>query len=84
MRSASVSVSRSTKPVVLEMRMTEDRPRFSKPMALLWMLRPSRTVMVAMITGAAACVAGAGVLRSLWMTLAGWCLAAGGFSLSIP
>jgi 4-hydroxybenzoate polyprenyltransferase len=61
--------------------MAENRPRFSKPMALLWMLRPSRTVMVAMITGAAAFVAGAGVLRSLWMTLAGWCLAVGGFSL---
>lgn len=37
--------------------------------------------MVAVVTGAAAFVAGAGVLRSLWMTLAGWCLATGGFSM---
>jgi 4-hydroxybenzoate polyprenyltransferase len=34
-----------------------------------------------MITGAAAFTAGAGLARSLWMTLAGWCLAVGGFSL---
>ena len=38
-------------------------------------------MMVAMITGAAAFAAGAGIARSLWMTLAGWCLAVGGFSL---
>jgi len=37
--------------------------------------------MVAMITGSAAFTAGAGVTNSLWMTLAGWCLAVGGFSL---
>jgi 4-hydroxybenzoate polyprenyltransferase len=61
--------------------MTEDQPRFSKPMALLWMLRPGRTVMVATITGTAAFAGGAGVTRSLWMTLAGWCLAVGGFSM---
>ena len=61
--------------------MTEQKPRFSKPMALFWLLRLNRTVMVAMITGAAAFAAGAGVANSLWMTLAGWCLAVGGFSL---
>jgi 4-hydroxybenzoate polyprenyltransferase len=37
--------------------------------------------MVAMITGAAAFAAGADSARSLWMTLAAWCLAVGGFSL---
>ena len=37
--------------------------------------------MVAMITGAAAFAAGAGVAHTLWMTLAAWCLAVGGFSL---
>jgi 4-hydroxybenzoate polyprenyltransferase len=38
-------------------------------------------MMVAMIAGAAAFTAGAGLVRSLWMTLAGWFLAVGGFSL---
>jgi len=61
--------------------MAENKPRFSKPMAFFWLLRLNRTVMVAMITGAAAFTAGAGAARSLWMTLAGWFLAVGGFSL---
>jgi 4-hydroxybenzoate polyprenyltransferase len=61
--------------------MGETRPKFSKPAAFFWLLRPNRTVMVAMITGAAAFTAGAGYVRSLWMMLAGWCLAVGGFSL---
>jgi len=61
--------------------MAEDKPRFSKPMAFFWLLRLNRTVMVAMITGAAAFTAGVGVINSLWMTLAAWCLAVGGFSL---
>ena len=61
--------------------MSERKPRFSKPMAFFWLLRLNRTAMVAMITGAAAFAAGAGVVHSLWMTLAGWCLAVGGFSL---
>lgn len=61
--------------------MGEGKPRFSKPAALLWLFRPNRTIMVALITGSAAFAAGAGVARSLWMTLAGWCLAVGGFSL---
>ena len=61
--------------------MTESKPRFSKPVAFFWLLRLNRTVMVAMITGAAAFAAGAGVVSSLWMTLAAWCLAVGGFSL---
>jgi 4-hydroxybenzoate polyprenyltransferase len=37
--------------------------------------------MVAMIAGAAAFTANAGVTNAIWMTLAGWCLAVGGFSL---
>jgi 4-hydroxybenzoate polyprenyltransferase len=61
--------------------MTENEPRFSKPTAFFWLLRLNRTVMVAMITGAGAFVSGAGATRSLWMTLAGWFLAVGGFSL---
>jgi 4-hydroxybenzoate polyprenyltransferase len=61
--------------------MAENKPRFSKPTAFFWLLRINRTVMVAMITGAAAFTAGAGVVHSLWMTLAAWCLAVGGFSL---
>jgi len=61
--------------------MASTEKRFSKPMAYFWMLRLNRTVMVAMITGAAAVTAGAGVALSLWMTLAGWLLAVGGFSL---
>jgi len=61
--------------------MAESKPRFSKPMAFFWLFRLNRTVMVATITGAAAFTAGAGPVRSLWMTLAGWWLAVGGFSL---
>ena len=61
--------------------MTESKPRFSKLMAFFWLLRLNRTAMVAIITGSAAFAAGAGVSRSLWMTLAAWCLAVGGFSL---
>ena len=57
------------------------KPQFAKPVALFWLLRLNRTVMVAMITGAAAFAAGAGGTNSLWMTLAAWCLAVGGFSL---
>jgi 4-hydroxybenzoate polyprenyltransferase len=60
---------------------SERNPRFSRPLAFFWLLRLNRTVMVAMITGAAAFVADAGVTNALWMTLAGWCLAVGGFSL---
>ncbi len=59
----------------------ESKTRFPKPMAFFWLFRLNRTVMVATITGAAAFTAGAGPVRSLWMTLAGWCLAVGGFSL---
>ncbi len=59
----------------------QNSPRFSKPAAFFWLLRLNRTVMVASITGCAAFAAGAGVVNSLWMTLAGWLLAVGGFSL---
>ncbi len=61
--------------------MAERKPRFSKTLAFFWLLRLNRSVMVAMIAGAAAFTAGAGVADSLWMTLAAWCLAVGGFSL---
>ena len=49
--------------------------------ALFELLRLNRSVMVALITGTAAFAAGSGASRALWMTLAGWCLAVGGFSL---
>ncbi len=61
--------------------MANSKPRFSKPVAFFWLLRLNRTAMVALITGAAAFTAGAGAANSLWMTLAGWFLAVGGFSL---
>jgi 4-hydroxybenzoate polyprenyltransferase len=57
------------------------KPQFSKPVAFFWLLRLNRTAMVALITGASAFTAGAGAARSLWMTLAAWFLAVGGFSL---
>jgi 4-hydroxybenzoate polyprenyltransferase len=57
------------------------KPHFSKPMAFLWLFRLNRTVMVAMITGAAAFTSGSNVTKSLLITLAAWCLAVGGFSL---
>jgi len=60
---------------------TEREAKFSKPLAFFWLLRLNRTLMVAMITGAAAFVANAGVTNAMLMTLAGWCLAVGGFSL---
>ena len=61
--------------------MTERQPRFPQPLAFFWLLRLNRTAMVALITGAGAFAAGAGDVRALAMTLAGWCLAVGGFSL---
>jgi 4-hydroxybenzoate polyprenyltransferase len=61
--------------------MPERKGRFSKPAAFFWLFRLNRTAMVALITGTAAFAADAGLFRSLWMTLAGWCLAVGGFSL---
>ena len=57
------------------------RARFSPPAAFFWLLRLNRTIMVAVISGAGAYAAGAGIQNSLLMTLAGWCLAVGGFSL---
>jgi len=61
--------------------LTERQPRFPQPLAFFWLLRLNRTAMVALITGAGAFAAGAGDVRALAMTLAGWCLAVGGFSL---
>ncbi|UCH50749.1 MAG: UbiA family prenyltransferase [Chloroflexota bacterium] len=50
-------------------------------MAFFWLLRLNRTIMVATITGAGAFTAGAGITHTLWMTIAAWCLAVGGFSI---
>jgi len=57
------------------------RNQFTKPVAIFWLLRLNRTAMVAMIAGIAAFVSGITVTDSLLMTLSGWCLAVGGFSL---
>ena len=57
--------------------MAKSKQRFSQSMAFFWMMRLNRTAMVAMITGAGAFTGGAGSVHSLWMTLAGWCLAVG-------
>ena len=63
------------------MSMAASKPQFSKPVAFFWLLRLNRTAMVALITGASAFTVGAGPIRSLWMTVAAWFLAVGGFSL---
>ena len=55
--------------------------RFSKPAAFFFLLRLNRTIMVAILAGAAAFAAGAGTTRSLWMVLVAWLMAVGGFSL---
>ncbi len=60
---------------------THHKLRFTKPVAIFWLLRLNRTAMVAMIAGTAAFVSGSTVTDSLLMTLSGWCLAVGGFSL---
>jgi len=51
--------------------MTGHKPE-SKPAAFFRLLRLNRTAMVALITGASAFAAGAGVGRSLWMALLPW------------
>ena len=61
--------------------MDQHNPRFSKPAAFFCLLRLNRTIMVAMITGSAAFASDSGLTNALWMTLAGWLLAVGGFSL---
>lgn len=61
--------------------MTATQTRFSRPVAFFFLLRLNRTIMVAILAGAAAFAAGSGAVRSLWMTLAAWLLAVGGFSL---
>ncbi|MFC1921559.1 UbiA prenyltransferase family protein [Chloroflexota bacterium] len=44
-------------------------------------MRLNRSLMVSLITGTAAFASGAGVSTSLWMSLAAWMMAVGGFSL---
>ena len=62
--------------------MTENKEQMSKTKAFLRLFRFSRTLMAAAITGSAAFTAGTGPVTALWLALAGWCLAVGGFSLS--
>ncbi len=52
-----------------------------KLLALVYLFRPERTIMVASITGTAAVASGAQWQDILWITLAGWFLAIAGFSL---
>ncbi len=61
--------------------MTTTQPRFSMPVAFFFLLRLNRSLMVAILAGAAAFAAAAGAARALWMTTAAWLLAVGGFSL---
>lgn len=60
---------------------SEVKPRFSKAAAVFWLLRLNRTVMVAMITGTTAFMAGRSAREAILIGLGGWCLAVGGFSL---
>lgn len=62
--------------------MTEKKEKSSGISAFFKLFRFERTIMAAIITGSAAFAAGAGIRLSLWLTLAGWCTAVGGFSLS--
>jgi 4-hydroxybenzoate polyprenyltransferase len=57
--------------------------KFHFLLAFLRLIRPRRTLIVAITTGAAAHAAGADLPTSLWMILAGWCLSVGGFSLDL-
>jgi len=57
--------------------------RTANTRALVALMRLNRSPMVAIIAGASAFAAGAGVGRALWMALAGFCLAVGGFSLDL-
>ncbi|MFX0035681.1 MAG: UbiA prenyltransferase family protein [Candidatus Hermodarchaeota archaeon] len=61
--------------------MQEGKTQNSRIKSILYLFRPNRTFMVAMITGTGAFAAGASVEVALWMTLGGWLLAVGGFSL---
>lgn len=61
--------------------MTQNKAHFSKILAFFRLFRFARTIMVAAVSGTAAFTAGAGISRSMWMTLAGWFLAVGGFSM---
>lgn len=62
--------------------MTEKKEQSSKFLAFIKRLRLLRTLAAAAISGSAAYAAEAGIGLALWMTLAGWCTAAAGFSLN--
>lgn len=47
--------------------MAVDNPRFSKPAAFFWLLRPNRSFMVAAITGSGAFTAGVGLMQALFL-----------------
>ncbi len=51
--------------------------------AVFSLFRLNRTIMVSLIAGTGAFISGAGAIESLWMALAGWLLAVGGFSLDL-
>ena len=52
-----------------------------KLIALIYLFRPERTIMIALVTGTAAIASSAQWQDILWITFAGWCLAISGFSL---
>ncbi len=62
--------------------MTNDKDHPSKFSSFWKSFHFQRTLMPAIIAGAAAFSAGAGVILAAWITLASWCLGVGGFNLS--
>jgi 4-hydroxybenzoate polyprenyltransferase len=61
--------------------MTEKKEQSSKASVLFKLFRFERSLIAAIITGSAAFAAGARTGHALWLALAGWCIAVGGFSL---
>lgn len=61
--------------------MTEKKEQSSETLGFFKLFRFERTAMAAIITGSAAFAAGSGIGQALWLALAGWCAAVGGFSL---
>ena len=59
------------------------QPWIRRLVAVFWLLRLGRTIMVAVITGVGAVAAGAGATGALTAAVGGWLLAVGGFSLDL-
>ncbi len=63
------------------MSLESQAPPYSKFKGFLFLFRPNRTFMVAIITLSGAFAAGASWPIALWMLVGGWFLAVGGFAL---